>query len=195
MHTFYFLPPKSDLLCLLLLLGGGIYYSLKLKIKNQAIVKQIKELQEQIKLQEQKIPNKSLPEGNVEFVPENEDNPCPDTRKDKLCIKLRDMLHKDRLYRDPNLTRDGIITRLGTNKSLFIEAFKYCFETSFPVYINSLRLKDAIPLLDDSDLTLEEIAERVGFGTLRTFQRQFRMEYSMSITNYRKLTKSQDIVL
>jgi AraC-type DNA-binding domain-containing proteins len=79
-----------------------------------------------------------------------------------------------------------MIERIGTNKELFVDAFQYCFGLSFPEYINFLRLKDAITLLEESDLSIEEISERVGFGTVRTFQRQFQAKYNMSPKDYRK---------
>jgi two-component system response regulator YesN len=57
---------------------------------------------------------------------------------------------------------------------------------SFSEYVNSLRLKDSITLLEESDLMIEDISEKVGFDTVRTFQRQFMTKYNMSPKEYRK---------
>ncbi|MFC4672571.1 helix-turn-helix domain-containing protein [Dysgonomonas termitidis] len=54
-----------------------------------------------------------------------------------------------------------------------------------------LRLKESVILLEQSDLTIEEIAEKVGFGTVRTFQRQFMAMYNTSPTDYRKIKQGQ----
>jgi transcriptional regulator GlxA family with amidase domain len=60
---------------------------------------------------------------------------------------------------------------------------------SFSEYINTLRLKDAVILLQQSDLSIESISEETGFGTVRTFQRQFQTRYGMSPKDYRNSTK------
>ena len=151
------------------------------------MAQQIKELMEQMELHEVELLNKTTFVPEEEIKEETEDGFCPDTRKDKLCIAIRDILLKDKAYRNPNLTRDQVIESLGTNKDLFIEAFQYCFHTSFSEYINILRLKDAISLLERSDLPVEEISEKTDFGTVRTFQRQFQAKYNMTPKDYRKL--------
>jgi len=166
---------------LIITLGIWIYYNRQITKKNKALVKQIKELQTQHERAETELLNKTS------FGIEDTDNHlCPETRKDQLCMAIRDVLLKEKAYRDPTITRDHLSKRLGSNKDLFIDAFQYCFGMSFPEYLNFLRLKDAIPLLEGSDLTIEEISEKVGFGTVRTFQRQFQSRYNMSPKDYRK---------
>lgn len=174
----------SIAICLLLLiaLSTWIYYNRKIRSKNKTLAKQIKELQIQYEKFEAEILNKQ------EIHLEESDDLNPEKRKDQLCIAIRDVLLKEKDYRNPTLTRDNLIERLGTNKELFIEAFQYCFGMSFPEYINVLRLKDAITLLEKSDLSIEEISDKVGYGTIRTFQRQFQNKYSMSPKNYRKIS-------
>lgn len=169
--------------CILLIitLGMWIYYNHQITKKNKALVKQIKEIQTQQTKDEIELLNKTAFE--TEDV---DDELCPEKRKDQLCIAIRDMLHKEKAYRDQTITRDNIVERLGTNKELFIDAFQYCFGMSFSEYVNSLRLKDSITLLEESDLSIEEISEKAGFGTVRTFQRQFQAKYNMSPKEYRK---------
>ena len=45
------------------------------------------------------------------------------------------------------------------------------------------------PSLSDSTETLTEIAARLGFGTLRTFQRTFSDRFSMPPSRYRSLAR------
>jgi AraC-like DNA-binding protein len=78
---------------------------------------------------------------------------------------------------------------LGTNRWLFDEAVLHCFGNSFPDYINDLRLQDAVTMLEKSDLSMQEISEKAGFGSDRTFRRQFQNKYNMSPKDYRKLAK------
>jgi AraC-like DNA-binding protein len=126
-------------------------------------------------------------------TPETTNDFCPESRRDKLCLAIRDLLLKDKIYRNPTLNRDIMVERLGTNKNLFIEAFQHCFNMPLADYINELRLNDAITLLEQSDLSIEELSEKAGFGSDRTFRRQFQDKYNMSPQNYRKLSKEKDV--
>lgn len=174
----------SIAICFLLLIALTIwsYFNRKITSKNKTLAKQIKELQ----IQYEKIETEILNKQNFQLEAANDLH--PEKRKDQLCIAIRDVLLKEKDYRNPNLTRDNLIERLGTNKELFVDAFQYCFGMSFPEYINVLRLKDAITLLEKSDLTIEEISDKVGYGTIRTFQRQFQNKYNMSPKDYRKIS-------
>lgn len=169
---------------LLIILGIWIYYNRQISKKNKVLVNQIKTLLAQQEKSEAEFLDK-IPH-NIEDL---DSDLCPEKRKDQLCIAIRDILIKEKKYRDPALTRDMLIDRLGSNKELFIDAFQYCFRMSFPEYLNYLRLKDAVTLLEDSDLTIEQISEKAGFGSVRTFQRQFQTKYNMSPKEYRKAAK------
>lgn len=56
----------------------------------------------------------------------------------------------------------------------------------FNDYVNSLRVSDACRLLRQTDTSITEISERVGFGTLRTFNRAFAKQTGMSPSEYRR---------
>ena len=55
----------------------------------------------------------------------------------------------------------------------------------FNDYINSLRVSNACKLLRKTDLSITEISERVGFNTLRTFNRAFSKQMGMTPREYR----------
>jgi AraC-like DNA-binding protein len=172
-------------------LGTWIYYSRKIQKKNRTLARQIHELTTQQELREAELLSKtSFVADDNPAAPTTDDGLCPESRMDKLCNAIRDLILKDKAYRNPALTRDLLIDQLGTNRELFIEAFAYCFGMSFPEYINSLRLKDAVTLLQQSDLSIEAISEKTGFGTLRTFQRQFLRKYNLSPKDFRKAAKN-----
>lgn len=122
---------------------------------------------------------------------DEKDDFCPEKRKDQLCVAIRNIILIEKNYRNPKTNRNYFIERLGTNKDLFVEVFQHCFGMSFTECINNLRLKDSILLLERSDLSIEAISEKVGFGTVRTFQRQFQAKYNMSPKNYRKSLKEK----
>ena len=117
---------------------------------------------------------------------------CPESRKDQICLALRDLLLKEKVYRDETLSRDSLVSRLGINRYALEDAFMFCFGMPFSEYINLLRLNDSIVLLQKSDLSMEEISEKVGYGTVRTFQRQFKEKYNMSPKEYRRLAQEKE---
>jgi AraC-like DNA-binding protein len=181
----YFLFALAGVVFLLILVTVILLNRQKMHRKNKILVSKIKELQELQQIKENELLQKTTfqtPETDVADL-------CPETRKDKLCLKLRDLLLKEKIYRDEKLSRDSLTERLGINRYDLEDAFKHCFNKSYSEYVNELRLKDAVALLEQSDFLISEISEKVGFGTKRTFHRQFTAQYNMSPNNYRALAR------
>ena len=61
----------------------------------------------------------------------------------------------------------------------------------FNDYINSLRISDACRRLACSDESMTEISDRVGFNTLRTFNRAFVKQMNVSPSDYRRIYRNQ----
>ena len=61
----------------------------------------------------------------------------------------------------------------------------------FNDYINSLRVSNACKLLRKTDLSITEISERVGFNTLRTFNRAFSKQTGTTPREYRLQNTAQ----
>ena len=106
-----------------------------------------------------------------------------------------------------DLEKDGIVAQLvrycsshykeaisvvSVSKALYLSpshishTFNDKLKISFPDYINSLRLDDAMHLLEHSDRSMDQIAELAGFPTVRTFNRAFRKRYGVSPREYKK---------
>ena len=185
----YFLFALAGCALLISVLGIWIYYNRKIEKKNRTLAQQIKELTAQQELRYAELLNRTA----IAQEEEAGDNGlCPESRMDKLCNAIRNLILRDKAYRNPNITRDYMIECLGTNRELFVEAFMHCFGMPFPDYINSLRLKDAIILLQQSDLSIDAISEKTGFGTVRTFQRRFQAKYNLSPKDYRKIAQNKE---
>ncbi|MDR0232008.1 MAG: AraC family transcriptional regulator [Dysgonamonadaceae bacterium] len=183
--------------CVLLaiLLGVWIYYSRKITHKNRTLAQQIKEstAQHEEQIKEMLAKTSFLPYSLNETTSVADNDLCVESRMDKLCAAIRDLLFKDKIYRDSSLTQELMVEKVGTNIKLFSEAFEYCFKMQFKDYINFLRLKDAVYLLEQSDLSIEEISNKAGFGTVRTFRRQFIAKYNITPKDYRNSIKTPDI--
>jgi len=192
----YFLFALGGCLLLVIALGIWIYYSRRVLQKNRIMARQIKELNLQYSRQEEEILLKTTVEPEEETKEEEteeetEEGFCPENRFDKLCNAIRTLMLKDRVYRNPAMSREQIIEQLGTNRQLFDEAVMSCFGMSFTNYTATLRMKDAVILLEQSDLPMEIVAEKAGYGTLRTLQRQFDKQYNMSPKDYRKFLNTK----
>jgi len=181
----YFLFAIGGCILLVVALGIWMFYSRKITRKNRILAQQIKELT----LQQEKQINEILEKTSFE---ETDPYLCVESRLDKLCIAIRDLLLKEKIYRDSSITQEIMVRQLGTNKNLFTQAILHCFGMKFNDYVNFLRLKDAVQLLEQSDLSIIEISDKVGFGVVSTFRRQFSAKYDMTPTDYRNLTKKTD---
>ncbi|MCF0254820.1 MAG: helix-turn-helix transcriptional regulator [Bacteroides heparinolyticus] len=66
------------------------------------------------------------------------------------------------------------------------------YHTSLNDIVTNLRLQHACKLLEQTDYVLEYIATQSGFGTLRTFYRQFKKKYNLTPTEYRRLGQKKN---
>ncbi len=108
------------------------------------------------------------------------------TRETRLRSAICRIIHDEKLYRVATLTRGDVMCRLGISKNLFVEVFRRSFGVSFTEYVNRLRLEEALTLLQTTDLSIGEVSEKTGFGTTRTFRRQFHSKYGLSPIAFRK---------
>lgn len=75
---------------------------------------------------------------------------------------------------------------LHISKYYISHLFSMKLKVRFNDYINSLRINDACRQLRQTDKTVTEISEQVGFNTLRTFNRAFVRQIGMSPSEYRR---------
>lgn len=104
---------------------------------------------------------------------------------DSLASKIVNAVEKDKLYLNPDFKRDDLAKILFTNKNQIITALQTSGMGNFTDYINSLRLKEAISLIENTEDTFESIAYQSGFGSLSTFFRVFKGKYGMTPKTFR----------
>lgn len=76
--------------------------------------------------------------------------------------------------------------KLHLNKYYISHLFSEKLGLRFNDYVNSLRISEACRYLLNSDHSVTEISEIVGFNTLRTFNRAFIKQIGVSPSEYRK---------
>jgi AraC family transcriptional regulator len=94
----------------------------------------------------------------------------------------------DSLDRDLSLTE--IARAAGLSPSRFARAFKATTGKAVHEYVDELRVEKAKPLLTSGELTPEEVARRVGFGSARRFAAVFRRLTGVSPQSYRRQVPS-----
>lgn len=72
------------------------------------------------------------------------------------------------------------------SKSTLIQAFKLAFDTTPIKYINRIRLEKAKALLLNTDSSISEISEMVGFQSLHYFSRYFKSHENLAPVEYRQ---------
>ncbi len=113
--------------------------------------------------------------------------PTDDT---ELMVRIIRFLKEDKAYSDPSFGRRQLASAMNVSVDTVARAIRECRNMTVHAFINSIRLDEARRLLEESEMTLAEIAGAVGFGTTRTFQRIFKENYSMSPSQYRDISRS-----
>lgn len=84
------------------------------------------------------------------------------------------------------LSLEILSKEFGISRFSLSRMFSEKLNVNFPYYVNSKRLEFALELLADSTLSITQIALDAGFGSSRTFFREFREHYGMTPGEYRK---------
>jgi len=99
-------------------------------------------------------------------------------------LQAREIL--DETYADPPTILE-LAKRLGINQQKLKNGFKTVFNVTIRKYLINLRLEVAIQLFSE-DLTVKEIAEKVGYTNSSYFSKRFKEKYGVLPTDYKKYT-------
>ena len=98
-------------------------------------------------------------------------------------VCAREILNKDPGQR---LTITALALEVGINSCKLQEGFKEIFQQTIHQYRLDLRLTLAKRLLDETDLTVAEVAYKSGFNSRDGFARSFRKKYRQTPREWRK---------
>lgn len=98
-------------------------------------------------------------------------------------------LEKDRPWLNPNLKIKDLTILTGTNRTYLSKIINDHFKNNFNDFINEYRIKEALSIMDKDyarSLSLKEVAENSGFGSVSTFRRAFKKVMGKTASEYQK---------
>ena len=111
----------------------------------------------------------------------------PQDRMKELYDRLEKMMREQELYRQSDLSRDKVAQLLSTNRTYLCSVIKQFTGMTFPYYVNSFRINEAVRILSnpEDDTPIKAIAGNLGYGNLTTFYRLFEAAKGMPPSKYR----------
>jgi signal transduction histidine kinase/DNA-binding response OmpR family regulator len=90
---------------------------------------------------------------------------------------------------DTDFSVDSFIRKMGMSRSRMHRKIKALTAQSTTEFIRTIRLKRAVALLEQSQLSIEEISYAVGFSSTAYFSKCFRMQFGLPPSEYLKAHK------
>ncbi len=199
MYTVMLLSSGVVLVILLVLFVLNIRHTRTVRRKNTAMVKTIDDLlsyKDELDEAKEKL-RKVTENNNTADLPDNSIIPDNDTvtdteeeEKNRLLFeKLDNVVTRDKLYLNPDLSREDLVKLTGANKTRVGRILQQNTGLGTTGYINKKRLEFAAKLLKNNpNYTIPTIAEKCGLPNVPTFNRLFRTKYGMTPSEYRKTT-------
>lgn len=90
-------------------------------------------------------------------------------------------------YVEPNITIIGLANALNTNRTYLSAYINNNMRMNFNTWVNALRIEDAKKLLKETtDLSIADIAARLGYADHSSFSRQFKKNTGLSPIEWKK---------
>ena len=109
-------------------------------------------------------------------------------KRTSLKKDLLELLEKDEIFKDPELSIDKVREMLGTNRTYLSKVINQDMDTSFYQLINTYRVKKVVEMMRDSlyrNMPLKSIAGICGFKSLSAFGTFFKQSYGKTPAEWR----------
>lgn len=117
-----------------------------------------------------------------------------DNKHMELFHRMKEEIDDNKMFLDPNLSRESLAEHLGTNRTYISEAISQMTGMSFPQYISRLRVSEAERRLHDATIDVSNLADfgrTLGFASLSAFQNAFKRQTGMTLSAYREIAQKQ----
>lgn len=103
----------------------------------------------------------------------------------ELFERLHRLIVDDKLFLDPNFSREHVMKLGLMNKNKAASLFRQFAHTNFNGYVNALRLEYALSLMHRQPrMPVKAVAYDSGFNSIRTFYRAFEKVYGKTPVEY-----------
>lgn len=117
--------------------------------------------------------------GQAQFI----ELPIPEEVKDK---RLAALLDEVRLHLAEPHTIDSLATKMAMSRRTFTRHFKALTGQTFTQWLLQERLRYCQTLLEQSDQSIDTIAQLAGFLSMETFRHHFKQRFDVSPSEWRK---------
>ena len=126
---------------------------------------------------------------------------CPDTMYSESISQSSELRNNNYLVRAIEFIQNNfyhpigvadVSSHLGISRNYLFTIFKTSMGHSPSEYLTYCRLNRACHLLDDSALSVENVAYSCGYDSLSVFSKAFKNHYSLTPSTYRKLKHEND---
>ncbi len=132
---------------------------------------------------------------DASFVQKYEKSALGGEKAERIARKLLRAMREDRLYRDPNLTLGMLARHVGVSTNYVSQTLNQSLGVSFFEFVNSWRVKEAIPLVEAAEQTVLAIAYEVGFNSRSSFYASFKKETGLTPSAYKRAGAASPMTL
>ena len=111
-------------------------------------------------------------------------------RQQQRSLRLKGLFDHIRLHHAERLSVAAAARLAGMSQSQFMKAFKRVAGMTLVRYVNHVRLSRAARLLQESELSIAQIAAEVGFADQSYFDRRFGREFGRTPSAFRASRKA-----
>ena len=98
--------------------------------------------------------------------------------------RLNDLISSN--LTNPDLDVQFVAAQMAMSRASLYNKLKLLAGISIGDYINKFRMAEAVRLLADKDLSIQEVSEKTGFSHLRFFSTVLKQIYGMTPSQYRQ---------
>ncbi len=104
--------------------------------------------------------------------------------KPKNFARVLKKAEKSKFYLNPDLHMEDFAREIGTNRTYLSTYLNEEMGTCFADYVNDLRIKKAVALLDQGRHSHIKVAKMAGYNSEYTFRRLFKERYGITPREY-----------
>jgi YesN/AraC family two-component response regulator len=112
-------------------------------------------------------------------------------RSHNINLKYKMIEFIDQAYQDAALSLSSVASKFALTESYISQFFKEQNGENFSSYLEKIRMQHACELLSDSDMPINEIAQRVGYYSDQVFRRAFKRFHGVTPNEFRLSSRSE----